>query len=322
MKHRLPPLAARLALAVLAVVASAPAMAWNAGGHRLVAAIAWRGLDDDARQAVGTLLARHPDHAAWLARNTRAEPAYAAFLEASTWPDDIRRDARFAEGEGTGARIAGFPEMTHHRRWHYIDQPVFATPIPRPRPLDQDGELRLRFGQFAALVADRSAGAEARAHALTWLVHLVGDAHQPLHTVSRYDANGESDDGGNALWIDNPFHPRRREMTLHAYWDDLPAPPWLRGSRLEGAAERLIRENRPARAVGTVGEWLAEGKLLATTTVYDGLHGDVPTIEADYNERALRVARERVTLAGQRLGLLLNGLLGGHPVFHVKPGSE
>ena len=75
-------------------------MAWNAAGHRLVAAIAWRQMSPEARQTAGQLLAQHPDWAKWTARSKAEAADYQAFLEAAPWADSLRNDPRFYdEGE-------------------------------------------------------------------------------------------------------------------------------------------------------------------------------------------------------------------------------
>ena len=70
--------------------------------------------------------------------------------------------------------------MARHGRWHYIDQPLFAKPVQRPG----DGELPCAWHSWSG--RSGSGRRDRRpAYALPWLIHLVGDAHQPLHTVSR-----------------------------------------------------------------------------------------------------------------------------------------
>lgn len=305
--------------ALAALIVSDSAEAWNAAGHRLSAAVAWRCMDDASRSAVGRLLAQHPEYAAWLARSRSAATdetsrAYLAFIEASTWADDIKRDVRFHE-EGTpeNASQDGYTDMAQHRNWHYADQPIFSTPIQIPgvnRERTGDGELDLRLALLRHVLANPRESDLQRAYALVWLIHLVGDAHQPLHTVSRIDEEGRPDDGGNTLWIDNPFHPRRRDMTLHAYWDDLPGPPWLRGSRLEKAADRLQPLAGNPRSPGSVSSWMKEGRELAASVVYEGLIGEVSSLSSDYHERAQRTAQERVAIAGMRLALVLQAAFG------------
>jgi hypothetical protein len=92
----------------------------------------------------------------------------------------------------------------------------------------------------------------------------------------------------------------------------LPGPPWLRGERLEAAADALekrsgtsLRQNDP----GASKRWIAESRALAQSAAYDGLEGEIPTLSSGYHERALKTAREQVALAGKRLGLLLERLL-------------
>lgn len=295
-----------VALALLLCATSTPTLGWNAAGHRLSAAIAWQGMAPATRTAVGRLLAAHPDHARWTARAGEGDAAYAAFLAASTWPDDIKRDRRFHDDDATPtAPLPGFPDMARHRRWHYADFRL------DDGQRTGKGELDRRLPQLAATLSNVRATTEARSHALPWLIHLVADAHQPLHVASRHDADGDSDDGGNSLRVETPQHPRLREMSLHAYWDDLPGPPWLRGERLEAAATTLLRAlPADARAVAAdLPAWLAESRELARTVAYADLAGETPTITEHYHARAQRTANERIILAGRRLARLLDALL-------------
>ncbi len=296
-----------VALSLLLLAASAPALAWNAAGHRLSAAIAWRAMAPATRAAVAGLLAAHPDYARWTARVGEGDAGYAAFLAASTWPDDIKRDRRFHDDTAVPTDVLpGFPDMARHRRWHYAD-----VRLDDGRRTGK-GELDRRLPQLAATLRDARAPTAARSYALPWLIHLVADAHQPLHVVSRHDADGDSDDGGNALWVETPLHPRLREMSLHAYWDDLPGPPWLRGERLEAATTALL-DTTPADArtiAAGLNAWLAEGRKLARTVAYADLAGATPTIDERYHARARRTANERIVLAGHRLAYLLDALLG------------
>lgn len=291
------------ALALL--LAAPPALAWNGAGHRLVAVTAWRGLDAATRAAVGRLLLQHPDAATWVARSPELPPAYAAFVEAATWPDDIRHDPRFHdEGEAPTPALPGFPDMARHRDWHYADRAVAGIPAPEP---GGTGQIDSRIPALERTVADRGQTIAARAYALVWLLHLVGDAHQPLHAASRYDAAGQSDRGGNGVAVNDLANARRPRTTLHAYWDDLPGPAGLRGAALEAAADRLPAPATPATPAGVV-TWLGESERLAREVAYAGIGDEAATLDAAYRERATRVADERLRLAGQRLALELRQL--------------
>jgi hypothetical protein len=285
---------------------STPTLAWNAAGHRLSAAIAWHQMSDSTRTALGAMLAHHPDHALWLKRSRSEDSAYAAFLEASTWPDDIKRDKRFHDtDEAVTPVLPGFSEMARHRHWHHVDYPLGT----HSGKQHGKGVLDRQLVSLLQRIKDPATNSAQRAIDLAWLIHLVGDAHQPLHVVSRYDETGRGDGGGNALWIENPFHPRRSSMTLHAYWDDLPGPPWLRDERLEAAASALMKLGERIQSTGSVALWLTESRSLAKTAAYDGLEGEVPTLSAGYHEQATLTARKQVAIAGRRLGLLLEQLL-------------
>ncbi len=115
----------RLPFLLLLLTLSSPVLAWNAAGHRLVAHIAWQQLDSPSRAAVGKLLRQHPDFHRWQSQGQEDDEDLNAFVEASTWPDDIRHDARFySAGETPTPTLPGFPDMERRRHWHYVDRPL------------------------------------------------------------------------------------------------------------------------------------------------------------------------------------------------------
>lgn len=284
-----------------------PARAWNAAGHRLSALIAWQRLDSGTRDRIAQLLSRHPDHERWISRAKNTLPELAAFLEASTWPDDIKRDKRFFDAgeEAPTAPLPGFPDMQRHRHWHYIDR---ALGHP-PGATHSRGELDTRLALLAGTVGNRRADDRQRAYALSWLIHLVADAHQPLHVVSRYDAEGQGDEGGNLLTVAPPFHPRLSTMSLHAYWDDLPGPPWLRDERLERVARAVDAGHPTPPPAGGPDLWIEESWRLARDSAYPESTDPVPTLSAEFDEQARVIARRRIAEAGYRLAEWLERLL-------------
>ena len=287
------------------------AHAWNAAGHRLSAYIAWQLLDESTRGQVSRILESHPDHGRWIARAKDVTPDLAAFLEASTWPDEIKGDPRFydADEDRPTTLLSGLPDMQRHRHWHYINRPLGRP----PKLTDAKGELDRQLSQLINSLASRNTSAGQRAYALPWVIHLVADAHQPLHTVSRYDAEGRSDEGGNLSSINHPFHPRHSSMNLHTYWDDLPGPPWLRGRYLEGAANRIIMSYPSPPTTGTVQTWIDESWQIARESAYPPGNEAVPTLSAEFHEKAQAIARKRVAEAGYRLAALLQDLLNRRP---------
>jgi len=232
--------------------------------------IAWESMDAGTKSAVGQLLRQHPDYERWQARAHGGDPELTAFLEASTWPDDIRKDRRFytTGREEPTATLPGFPDMERRLHWHYVDRPVNPGAGTGPAA----GVIDRQLAVLARIVGDRQATMAERAYALPWLIHLVGDAHQPLHAASRYGPDGQSDNGGNLVSIVNPFAARYTSMSLHRYWDDLPGPPWLRDGRLASAARSLphFTGRRPHQELPSSGLTKAGG-LPASVSIRPGM---------------------------------------------------
>ena len=277
-------------IALLFLLLAPPAAAWNAAGHRLVAAIAWQQLSPASRDFVAQALARHPDHERWIARARSSEPG-AIFVEAATWPDDIRSDPRFHdEAEDAPARpLAGLPDRARHRTWHYVDVDEHGRPVR--------GEVDRQIERLGRLLRS-TANKDEISHAIPWLVHLVADIHQPLH-VGRAD-----DEGGTGVEIENPFNKRLPFTSLHTYWDDLPGPPWLRGRRLQDKARHLVAEH-PAPRQGSVASWRDESRRLQASAYPDAVGSLLPIVTEDFNQRAHAIAERRIVDAGHRLGRLL-----------------
>ena len=136
------------------------------------------------------------------------------------------------------------------------------------------------------------------------LIHQVGDAHQPLHTTFKIDAQGKPDRLGTGLAVRNPFAARLRLTTLHAYWDDLPGPGGLRGERLDDDC-RTLAAAYPRPVSATPAQWLAESWQIARQNGYPRDDERVATISGEFNESASEIARQRIAQAGYRLAELL-----------------
>ena len=293
----------RLALVLALLSATFPAAAWNGAGHRLVAAIAWEYLHPEVRDEVDVLLRRHPDHARWLRRAKGDDSARMAFIESSTWPDEIRQDTRFysAGSDEPTPTLPGYPDMERRRNWHYVNIPLDATAEHAPL----SGLLDRQLAELTQTL-ESSTDEQERRYALPWVIHLVGDAHQPLHTSVRLDKAGRWDKLGNGLEVHNPFNTRKPVSTLHAYWDDLPGPPWLRGNPLDAAARALIATYpRPAPSVSSK-PWIRESWEIAREHGYPPQSEATPTITSAFFENSREIASRRVTQAGYRLADLLN----------------
>lgn len=292
----------KIIVAALAfLVAASPALGWNGAGHRLVAAVAWRQMSPAARQSASELLQRHPDYRKWTDK-AGDDPGYSAFLAASTWADEIRKDPRFYEEhkDPSTPPFPGMADTARHRTWHYVD--ILEGGKAR------DGELDRQLERLIRRLRDPAAPLPEKAYALPWLIHLVGDIHQPLHVGSR------DDQGGNDVEIEDPFNPRQPFTNLHSWWDGLPGPPWLRGQRLERVADALLAaQPRPPRQ-GTVALWQAESLEISRDQAYPNAAGSLlPIVTEDFRARSRAVANQRLVAAGYRLGRLLERIWGSVP---------
>ncbi|WP_371323853.1 S1/P1 nuclease [Dechloromonas sp. ZY10] len=272
-----------------------PAAAWNANGHRLIAGMAWHQLTPPARQHCLQLLEQHPDYPRW-AEKTRSTTPSAIFAEAATWADDIRDDPRYydADREPPVPPPAGLSDNRRHRHWHYAD---------RDRQAQRgQGELDLRSEQLLRTLREDAHGATA-VWALPWLLHLIGDLHQPLHV------GHAEDQGGNRFAVENLLTPRQPFTNLHAYWDGLPGRQSLRGERLERQVRHLL-QHYPAPSRGDPRRWYAESRA-ALAGAYPPEDGSLlPVIDAEFDRRARDLAARRLVAAGYRLGWALEEICG------------
>jgi hypothetical protein len=200
-------------LVLLVVVSSA--FAWNKAGHMVSGAIAYADLKPASPQTltrVIALLKLHPHfETKWAPRlaqfhlSSEEQDLY-LFMLAARWPDDIRGDAAF-----------------HHGAWHYINLPYKPEgQAASVQTVDPPPENILRAYQTNLDILRSTAPESTKAVALCWIFHLIGDVHQPLHTVALFATQfppPEGDRGGTRFYI------RAREgahtISLHTFWDDL-----------------------------------------------------------------------------------------------------
>ncbi|WP_207795963.1 S1/P1 nuclease [Kinneretia aquatilis] len=151
-------LLAGLALAAPLLLSSAPAQAWGAEGHRLVASVAEQGLSPAARAEVQRLLALEPG---------------STLASISTWADEHRSPQ-------TGP-------------WHYVNFPRDGGCNYEPARDCEDGACVVSaIERQVEVLKNDKASDEARLKALKYVVHLVADVHQPLHAGFADDRGGNS----------------------------------------------------------------------------------------------------------------------------------
>ena len=318
MKKKLFPI---LAL-TLALLLPQTALAWDGTGHQVVARIAWEHMTPTARRNAVTLLQAAPNDACLLnlfPRGSRplADRQREFFMLASTWPDVVR-----PRGDDDRRACTRF----HRRDWHFIN--FFweglsgdATEPPRDREDIETPEVNIveRLRHFRTTVVGGGPQSE-RATRLAWVLHLVGDIHQPLHTSARVTSlprERQGDQGGNLFKLG----PSEDSLGLHSYWDGIVGRS-VRQRRNENNAAYLARvarsimQKHPRSEVlgrlrpGDFEAWAREGFETTKSSVYPRSlqRGRLPNDR--YRARAFEISEEAIAIGGYRLADLLNQLLG------------
>ncbi len=151
----------------------------------------------------------------------------------------------------------------------------------------------------------------SKAFALRWLIHLVADAHQPLHCASLYSDDFES---GDRFGLAFNIYAHGQEIALHRYWDSaaglytdrLPLP--LDQAGLEQVAEWVEELGSESSDEIDPRIWTKESYALARDVVYQGISPG-QEVTQDYQALCQQVCRQRLRLAGARLAALLNAYL-------------
>lgn len=254
------------------------ARAWGPEGHRVVAHIAELRLTDEARLALSRLLLSDQQISDNMICN---------------WPDYVRKER---------------PETAP---WHYVDIPVGATAYDADAVCPGDQCVVGQIPLMAKRLADTTLPADQRLEALRFLVHFVGDLHQPLHC-----ADNEDDRGGNERPVRYPG--QDKPTNLHAVWDFnlVQAAKNTLGPLEYGDALKADiswwQDKRWSR--GTVESWAWESHQLAITHVYTVTPAKGgPPIEIDqaYIRKGKRVVERQLMKAGVRLSGLLNEAFSG-----------
>jgi hypothetical protein len=271
------------------------ALAWGDEGHEVVALIAQSFLDQDVRRRVNAILASDTDSL------TAHDIASAA-----TWADKFR-----------DANLQGSRQQT--RQWHFVDIEIsspdfdaacFNHPtIPtgqRASAGPADDCVVDKIEEFAAELANSATDLEEQVAALKFLLHFLGDIHQPLHSSDDHDR------GGNDKRVSaNGF----RANNLHHFWDtefvdQLGPDAKTIASDLIG---HITSDQQREWQTGSPADWARESFDLATKDAY----GQLPTPSAhssfrlsdEYVTMATNDASIQLSKAGVRLAMILNQAL-------------
>jgi hypothetical protein len=248
----------------LVIASPRPAWSWGPLGHRVVARIAQREIGDRARSRL----------AFYLGKDVGIE-------DAAVWANDIHILR---------------PETA---QWHFIRIPPSAGELDLETQCPEGECITVKLREFEGIarlgIRERSEIEEAA----KFLLHLIGDLHQPLHAGYIEDQGGEK----------TPVVLAGRSMSLYEAWDS--ALLEQLGSDDAAIADRLAQqitdEQRKRWQEGNLRDWTWESHLLAARLAYGALPAGTPkNLNEDYVSQAAAVIEEQLQKAGVRLAMILD----------------
>ncbi|MDO5970294.1 S1/P1 nuclease [Flavivirga aquimarina] len=280
----------------------------------IIAAISWEKLDANSKASVTEILKKHPAYEhSWKkefrkVKNTKIPLGKFLMMKASIWSDAIRS--------------FNHPEHEFHRgEWHYINYKINFSgghDSKIPKDVQRKGNVVFAINWARDVITDTHTPDNEKAMYLAWLIHLVGDIHQPLHCGSLFSSDfPKGDRGGNKFFI----KPSTAGVKLHSFWDGS-----LGGSNnVKTASDQAFRiiNSTSANIFPNVDvneksprKWSLEsfeqakkeahlnGKLKAGTTKNNAV-----APPANYGQKMKGLAEKKATLAGYRLASDINRII-------------
>ncbi|MEQ8955584.1 MAG: S1/P1 nuclease [Gammaproteobacteria bacterium] len=318
-----------LSLVLLSLFA-ARAMAWDSVGHRVSAAVAYEYLSAETRDSLLEILRAHPrfrqdfeaEIPAFIDRDNEAEFQTWLLGQAAYWPD-------IARGLPEGER-----ESYNRPVWHYTDgawvrgaatrqgniyvgippfPAIAGTPATEISNEQDASNVVTALDWNSHVLASTDFSMAQRAVALCWVLHLVGDIHQPLHTGSAYspDLFSGGDQGGNRIATD--------AGNFHARWDGAVSNNGIVENTRQ-ILTRLSSTQAPVESDWT--QWLGESREILQNFAYsDEIRAAIAqadatgralqpiTLDAGYVNQMRQLGQQRIGLAGLRLASWLESAL-------------
>jgi len=254
------------------VIISFTLISWGVTGHHAIGKIAAGHLTPAAAQAVHELLGTE------------------SLADVSTWADELRMK----------------PEYKYTTPWHYINLPLglnyneFKNKVEN---MTADNVYSAMLKQEQVL-SDENSPKEKKAEALKFIVHFVGDLHQPMH-ISRAE-----DQGGNTIQLNY----EGKGTNLHSLWDSrLIEHQGLNYERLAEKYDHVSAKQTKKWQHAPLINWMWESYQISSVlyTEVDQMKGR--TLDADYDDKHYPIIEKRLQQAGLRLAGLLNSIFKNNP---------
>ena len=251
---------------------SISAFGWGGEGHSLIARIAEAQLTPAVHAKVSELLGPN-----------------VSMASVASWADEVRRQ-----------RAESAP-------WHYIDIPIDKPHLDIARDCPKGDCVIAKIEDFQRVLKDPSTPPVQRREALMFLVHFVGDMHQPLHCADN------NDQGGNKVLVKFGDRGGDRPYNLHSLWDSglldkMPKEDVLFAEYSKDSAKHARNWDK-----GTVEDWAEQNHKIAQKITYGKLPkvaaGTPEPIDAAYEKKADQTIQLQIEKAGARLARVLNEAL-------------
>ncbi len=312
-----------LACSLFLAIVSLPseAHAWGCEGHQVIALLAEKHLTPRALEMAKKILADSPIDPALdrYCKEGRIDP----LADASTWPDDFR---------------VMHPETGP---WHYLDVPLGTNSRDVEKFCDpKEGCVTSAIRDDLAVLRSANSNPKDRADALRFLIHFVGDLHQPLHAATNNDLGGNCVPVAFFDTLPQLRNPQTESYApnLHAVWDTNILEKATTGKTVDQVASELDTTFSKEiagweKGSANIDAWVWEGYELAVKNVYGALPVHIPVeapqsvkscaednhvsarnlklnehLEAPYQDMAAPIVRQQVAKAGARLATVLNQL--------------
>ncbi|KAF4658496.1 hypothetical protein FOZ61_005571 [Perkinsus olseni] len=294
-----------MSLRLLSLIATAlpAALAWGHDGHAVVAQLSQERITDETREAIDAIMGEGVPMSNY-----------------SSWADNVKHG-----------------HHGHEWKWssplHYADTPDCH--FDYTRDCKNDYCVAGALKNYSRRVVDESLPLEQRQEALKFIVHFVGDAHQPMH-IGR-----PADLGGNRIKVHLGFG-KKRSTNLHSTWDSKMIyefqdqgeladgePSWTitekavsdeleKGGRYAGDVDDWVEDCEKYGLDVCVDEWLSESSQAACEYGYRHVNGsmilDHDFVPVEYYNDRIEVVKEQLAKGGIRLTWLLNTLFANAEV--------
>ncbi len=290
---------------MLALCVTTPAHAWGDEGHEIVALIAQHYLDPAVATKVNSILAADATH---LTPNTNIDSE-------ATWADKYR------DSDRNSTKI----HYTETQNWHYVDLEISAPNLksacfgepPLNGALTSAGPAQDcvvdKITEFAAELKDPATTDQERLYALQFILHFVGDLHQPLHSSDNNDRGGNDEKVKAVPAL--PSSAGKSSGVLHGFWDTQFVA--LQGKPVATVAKKLIgkitKAQRTKWSSGTPADWANETFAVSKVNAYGPLPTPTSpknyTLPKAYVTNAKGVVATQLSKAGVRLAFVLNAAL-------------